>query len=657
MIASILYVILAILGLSFLIFIHELGHYYMARRVGMRVETFAIGFGKPIFSWERDGVKWQIGWLLFGGYVKIAGQDLSDKKDPYEVPGGFFSKRPIDQVMVAAAGPIVNLVAALVIFTLLWAIGGREKNFSEFTKKIGWVDPASELYAFGVRPGDEIVSYNDQTFQSSKDHLYAPMTSAQAIDVKGMKVSELTGEKTPFDYQVKTYPHPNVIDKGIVTSGILNSANYIVYGKLGSKENPLPEGSPLEKSGIQYGDRIVWVDGEVIYSGQQLSRLLNDGKALLTVQRDDNAGKKILQVRVPRVLVGQLKLDAEVKDELTDWQYEAGLNSTNFTKISYIPYNLTNNAVVENELKFIDQENALEAFPKHPFSSIEAPLLPKDKIIAIDGSPITSSYDLLQKLQSHHVNVIVERGVSVSQIVPSDQADAAFDQAFHPEEIGKIVATIGSASPVTNAGSYTLLPPVEPKRRGDFVLGQEAKALQNTELLKQKKEVQNIDDANKRSQLLAHLEAQEKQLLLGLPLVQDVKLRYNPNPIAQFNVVFNEVWHTLKALFTGALNPKWMSGPIGIIRVVHDSSMVSLKESLFWLGAISLNLGMLNLLPIPVLDGGMIALSFFEIITRRRIHPSILEKVVLPFAVILIGFFIFLTYQDLSSLLSRFVSW
>ncbi len=65
MIINLIYILLAILGLSFLIFIHELGHYWMARRVGMRVETFAIGFGKPIYSWVRDGVKWQVGWLLF----------------------------------------------------------------------------------------------------------------------------------------------------------------------------------------------------------------------------------------------------------------------------------------------------------------------------------------------------------------------------------------------------------------------------------------------------------------------------------------------------------------------------------------------------------------------------------------------------------------
>ena len=68
---SIMYIVFAILGLSFLIFIHELGHYFMARRLGMRVETFSIGFGKPIYSWVRDGVKWQIGWLPLEAMSKL----------------------------------------------------------------------------------------------------------------------------------------------------------------------------------------------------------------------------------------------------------------------------------------------------------------------------------------------------------------------------------------------------------------------------------------------------------------------------------------------------------------------------------------------------------------------------------------------------------
>lgn len=645
---SILYVILAILGLSFLIFIHELGHYFMARRLGMRVETFSIGFGKPLYSWIKDGVRWQVGWLLFGGYVKIAGMDTSDQtSDLYEVKDGFFGKSPLDRIKVAFMGPFVNIVFALLAFTALWLVGGRIKNFSDYTSKIGWIDPKSELYIKGVRPGDEVLSYNGQLFQGAKDHLTAPMTSDGEVEVKGNHVGLLTKQKIPFSYLVKTYPHPGTVDKDILTTGILHSASYVIYDRLPmGKENPLPEGSPMQESGIKYGDRIVWVDGVPIYSVQQLGHVLNDAKALLTIQR----GQEVLLRRVPRVRAEELKLDPEFKEELIDWQFEAQLNGTKIQKLYTIPYNLNNECVVEERVKFIDREKEEEAFPQHLFSVLETPLEEGDKILAVDGIPVTHSYEILSHLQQRHVNIIVERDTKLATIPPWEQADALFDQQYRGEDLQKIASQIGLASPPQASGNLHLLTPVIPKMRKDFRLSPESQALLAEELRAQKREIESIDDPEKRAQVRHHLESLDKQFLLGLPLVQDERVQYNPNPLALFGKVFEEIWHTLKALFTGSLNPKWMSGPIGIVQVVHDNSMVSLKEALFWLGAISLNLGVLNLLPLPVLDGGTICFALYELMTGRRLKTKTLEKLIIPFALLLIGFFIFLTYHDLTRL-------
>lgn len=652
MIVSILYVILAILGLSVLVFIHELGHFIMARRLGMRVETFSIGFGKPIYSWERDGVKWQIGWLPFGGYVKIAGMETNDQRDPYEVSDGFFGKRPIDRIKVAFMGPFVNILFALLLFTALWSIGGREKNFSEYTHKIGWIDPKSELYAKGVRPGDEIVSYNGQPFQGSKDHLYAPMTSHGEVEIKGNKINFHTKHKTPFSYTVKTYSHPNAVEKDIVTAGILQSASYMIYDRLSNgQDNPLPEGSPMQESGIHYGDRVVWVDGEPIYSMQQLSHVLNDSKAFLTIQRD----QEILFRRVPRIMAEELRLDPNFKEELIDWQFEAQLNGTKIQKLYVIPYNLNNEGVVEEAVKFIDREKEEEAFPKHPFSVLDMPLEAGDKILAVDGIPVTYSFEILSHLQQRHVNIVVERDPNLAIIPASQQADALFDQQFKWDDLQKLVSQIGFPPiHVRSAGNLYLLDPIVPKMRNEFSLSPESQAHLATEMQAQKKEIEGIDDPEKRAQALHQLEARDKQVLLGLPLVKDQKVKYNPNPLVLFKNVFEEIWHTLTALFTGSLNPKWMSGPIGIVQVVHDNSMVSLKEALFWLGAISLNLGVLNLLPLPVLDGGTICFAFYELLTGKRLKSKTMEKLIIPFAILLIAFFIFLTYNDLSRLLGGF---
>ena len=652
MVFSLFYILIAILGLSFLIFIHELGHYWMARRTGMKVETFSIGFGRPLYSWVWDGTKWQIGWLLFGGYVKIAGQELEKGTDPYKVPGGFFSKSPLDRIKVALAGPVVNLLFALLAFWALWAVGGRDKTFSEFTHKIGWIDSNSELYAKGVRPGDEIASYNNNPFTEAKEHLYAPMLAGDEIEVSGYRLDYTTGQKIPFTQRVKTYPHPQSIEKGLRTAGILRGSNYIIYNRLpNGSDNPFPEGSPMQISGMRYGDRIVWADGQLIFSLTQLSSLLNDHRSLITINRNG----KILQKRVPRVPTQELRLDNAFKEELSDWQHEAQLNSTKFAQLNVIPYNLTNDAVVEGEAKFIDKENQSEEFPQHPYSVVEEPLLPGDKIIAVDGFPITRAYELLPRLQNHYINIIVSRNTSEIAQVSSKEADQDFDREMEMKDLQKIAQTIGTDKPIRDAGDFHLLNPVVPKVRSAFSLSPEKQAMVNAELLAHKKEIESIDNPERRAQALQMLESKEKELMLGIPQVQDRRVIYNPTPWEQFRAVYDEIFGMLRALVTGHMQPKFLSGPIGIVQVVRENTKVSWKETLFWLGAISLNLGILNLLPIPVLDGGTIVITFIEMITGRKIHPKTLEKIILPFALLLIAFFIFLTYHDLSRLFGGFL--
>jgi len=174
-----------------------------------------------------------------------------------------------------------------------------------------------------------------------------------------------------------------------------------------------------------------------------------------------------------------------------------------------------------------------------------------------------------------------------------------------------------------------------------------------SELAEEKKAIQTIDDVEKRQEALKLLEQQEKQLLLGLPGVQDLAVQYNPNPLSMFRDVVDEVVSTLSAVIGGALNPKWIAGPLGIVQVMQHQWMVSLKEALFWLGIISLNLGLLNLLPLPILDGGYVALSLFEMASGRRLKAKTIEKIVVPFAILLITFFVFLTYNDIVRIVSN----
>ena len=647
---TIIYFFLAAAALGILVFFHELGHYFVAKKCGMTVEIFSIGFGKPLFKWRWNNVDWQLGWLPFGGYVKIAGMEVSKKdkytyNEPYEIPNGFFTKSPLKRIMVACAGPFANFILAFLLFTAIWVMGGREKPFNDFTHIVGWVDPHSEIYALGLRPGDRLSAYNGKPYTGSKDLLYAAMLSGKKVELKGFHVDYATGTQKPFTYTIDSYPAPNSID-GILTTGITSPARYLIYDRLPNADaNPLPAGSPLLESGIQYQDRLVWADGEYLFSMDQLSHIINSGKTLLTVKR----GGETLLIRQPRVLATDLVLPSYVRNELIDWQYEMHYKGRP-QDLYMIPYIVNSEGYVEAPLTFIDVRDRRQAFPLHPYSDkLEQPLLAGDRILAVDGRSVKKGYQVLQLLQQHCVLLMVEKNVPASTKVSWQKEDAVFEQSMRYAAVEELAKTVGTPNQMQTYGLFALLKPVEPKPVDQFTLSAETQDQMKNEFEKQKAAIQGIRDKAKRAQSMKLLEESRHKFLLGIYL-QDRKVNYNPAPWTMFGSVFVETGQTLKALVTGYLHPKWISGPVGIVQVLHHGWKVGIGEALFWIGAISLNLAVLNLLPIPVLDGGYICLSLWEMITHRRLKAKTMERLIIPFVVLLIGLLVFLTFQDISRL-------
>ena len=638
---SVVYALLAIIGLGFLVFIHELGHYIVARRQGMKVEAFSIGFGKAIYSWERDGVKWMLCILPFGGYVKIAGMQKEGSREPYEIKDGFYGKRPWQRIQVAFAGPLVNIVFAVLAFSALWALGGRVKPFSDFTHRIGWVDPQSALYAKGVRPGDVIEEYDGRKFNGFKDLLMASVMNEKETSIKGYSVDYLTGERSNFDYRLATYEDPRSVKDPLHTIGVISPARYLIY------DGAIPPGSPMVNSGIKAGDRILWADGDLLFSSQQLSSVINESTVFLTVQR----GSEIFHTKVPRVHVDDLQMTTSERGEVDDWQHEAGLKGR-LQDLAFIPYNLSPTVEVEGRIDFIDENDQLRSFKQCERCAFFNPLNEGDKILAVDGTPVSTSYELLQALQSRRALLIVQRDPALVNRPSWKQADVGFEQ-MRSADLEKITNSIGTDHPIASSGNLYLLNPITPKPFLDFDLTSEQKTLVLQELAQTKKEIEEIKDPSKRDAALAALESSHRKLMLGIPM-KDREVIYNPSPLDQFNGVVKDTWRTLSSLFTGSLSPKYVSGPVGIVHVVHQSWMMGAKEALFWMAVISLNLGLVNLLPIPVLDGGHICFALLEMFTKRPLKSKTMERLIIPFVGILIAFFLFVTYQDVTRLFSKF---
>ena len=143
--------VLGILGLIFLIVIHELGHMLTAKAVGVRVPEFGIGFGPALFKKKFGKTVYSFRIILLGGFAKMAGMG-----DGEEGPGTYPSKAPWRRAAIIFAGPLANILAAVVIFTGVFMVSPRP------TTEIAGVVPDSLATEAGIQKGDRIVSVGDE---------------------------------------------------------------------------------------------------------------------------------------------------------------------------------------------------------------------------------------------------------------------------------------------------------------------------------------------------------------------------------------------------------------------------------------------------------------------------------------------------------------
>src|SRR5262249_30862933 len=150
-------------------------------------------------------------------------------------------------------------------------------------------------------------------------------------------------------------------------------------------------------------DRLLWADGEMVYSAGQLSQIVNAPTTLLTVRR----GEDVFLTRAPRVSVSELKLGAPERGELDDWQHDAHLKGK-LSELTVVPYMLSPDCRVEGRLSFIDGQDQAKAFEPCERCTGFVPLLEGDKVLAVNGKPVKTPAEMLSEVQQRKVLVIVQ---------------------------------------------------------------------------------------------------------------------------------------------------------------------------------------------------------------------------------------------------------
>lgn len=202
------------------VFVHEYGHFWMARRRGLKVEGFAIGFGPKAYSWVRDGIEYSVRWVPAGGFVKLPQMITSEALEGSRNPGDEVLPpvSPWSKALVAFAGPFMNVIFAFVIATVIYFVGLPKLVNPSI---VGYVDPDSEEATLGIREGDRIVEVNGKRVDSWQEVQMAAVLALTkvmpvAIERDGArKTYQLTAKESPtFGWKVLNLDprdHPEVM--------------------------------------------------------------------------------------------------------------------------------------------------------------------------------------------------------------------------------------------------------------------------------------------------------------------------------------------------------------------------------------------------------------------------------------------------------------
>ena len=265
--------LIAVVGvLGFMILIHEFGHYAVAKWLGVRVEQFAIGFGKRLIGFRKGETDYRINAIPLGGYVKMSGENPMDQRtdDPRE----FMNQSRWNRFLIAIAGPTMNILLAIVLLTTVYMVHYEYPAVYDEAPVIGWVLKDTAAAKAGFEIGDRITRIDD----------------VQDPNWEQVELKEALSPGQPLAVQINR--DGKTLDKTIVPEA--TGVDQIGYAGWAPKESTvtitdLVSGMPAEKAGLKEGDQIVAMDGKpvpALAAMVETLKITKDKPITITVLRD-----------------------------------------------------------------------------------------------------------------------------------------------------------------------------------------------------------------------------------------------------------------------------------------------------------------------------------------------------------------------------------
>lgn len=668
------------LGFGSIIFVHELGHFVAAKWAGIRVLAFSIGFGQVACSFrkgmgfqagssepeymrlvrEQDGdhtkldmspTEYRLSWLPLGGYVKMLGQEdlnphaVSSASDSYQ-------NCPIPKrLVVISAGVIVNLITAALLFIVVFSVG-----LKIMPPTIGQIYPASPAaiatpvdsqYAIGLQPGDTVLSVNGKQVRAFRD--IATEAAMSSPSKPASIIVERDGFDSPIEYQANLKPggQLNLLDLGItsVTSATLLRTNKIDEWKAAVEQFSL--------SDIPPGSTITSINGDPVAIFSDIQGLLKN-----------------------------ISTSAQI-----GYTTESGENGF----ISIIPQTRFMSKLVELDddssimhLHILGLTGLMQVDPDAKAKDIDQGLMPGDIFVRIGSQNYPSQAQAIKTIRSnagHPIELTVLRKTddtnerkSVELLVQvKDTGTIGFTQISTMRSLTYVADASDSFIPIPS-GSQVVSVNGEPVEN----LNQLAIELLHVIHSEQESDGMPIEihylspdsQAHKAESIQITLSADEVQQLEALgyqwPGGENVRYTFQPvqiidqsdGPIAavkrgvhESRRVMLQTYLTFLRLTQGTVKVEHLKGPVGIAHIGTQLADEGFIKVLFFMALISINLAVINFLPLPIVDGGQFLFLLYEGIRGKPI-PIVVQNAVTMAGLALIGtMFLLVTFNDIKSLI------
>ena len=606
--------------LGVLIFVHELGHFLAAKKIGIRVERFSLGFPPKLIGKKIGETEYCVSWIPLGGYVKMAGEH-PDEKELTGAPWEFQSRKVWERMVVVFAGPAMNFLTAVLIFWGVLFLYGRE---SFTTTQIGAIQENSAAAKAGLQVGDRILSVGGSPTDEWDDieecvANYRGVTLTIEVDRQG-------------EGQTFSLSREQIEDTSDFTLGL--------FPFIGTEIGHVKKNMPAYQSGLKPGDKIVAINGHSVEQWYDMAEKIFAKPGIpIAVKwiRGDQTFDAVItsatQKRMTFEEIGRIGIEAEVDRK----------------KVGILPSFIRGREMYKTTQIGAIQENSVAA---------KAGLQVGDRILSVAGSPVDEWADIsnaLEKQSGGTVTIEIDREgeehtLSLSREEIEEFSDSGLGLSpFVGTEIGHVKKDM----PAHQSG-------LEP---GDKIIALDGHPVEQwSEMLDSIQAKPGIPitvtwmrgDQTFETRMTPLKERKVRWEEYGLIGIERRVDRKKVGILPSFTLGFSQTLYVaeqtlifVKKLIFRQESMKLVGGPISIARMAGETARSGLIYLFGLMAFLSINLAILNILPIPILDGGHILFLTFEGITRKPLslkQRGILQQIGLAFLILLM---VYVTYNDI----------